>query len=279
VTIMRSLTGIIYGPSKSGKSTLAATAPYPRLILDVEGGARFLPIVPTVWDPMREAPPEADGTWDTTVVLVRDYETVLKAYEWLRSGRHQFKSLVIDSISELQVKCIDNIAGQDQMKMQHWGELLRHMGNLLRDLRDLTMHPTNPLEAVIMTAMAKEGQDGRFKPYLQGQLATQAPYFYDMLGYLRVEEWPNPDPSQPPLKFRRLYVESTDFAEAGERVQGRLGSVVEQGEMSIEVMLDKIYGPRAAPAAVPASTEAATLPEAAPVDSVSEAPQPAASEF
>jgi len=263
VTVMRSLTGIIYGPSKSGKSTLAATSPYPRLILDVEGGARFLPIVPTVWDPMREEPPKADGSWDTCVVLVRDYDTVLKAFAWLQSGRHQFKSLVIDSISELQVKCIDNIAGSEQMKMQHWGELLRHMGNLLRDLRDLTMHATNPLEAVIMTAMAKEGQDGRFKPYLQGQLATQAPYFYDMLGYLRVEEFPNPDPSQRPLKFRRMYVESTDFAEAGERVQGRLGSIVEQGELSIDMMLDKIYGPRAAPAAVPAAAETITPDEPA----------------
>ena len=46
------------------------------------------------------------------------------------------------------------------MKMQQWGELLRHMGALLRDLRDLTMHPTNPLEAVVLTAMARSS-DGR----------------------------------------------------------------------------------------------------------------------
>jgi hypothetical protein len=129
------------------------------------------------------------------------------------------------------------------------------MGSLMRDLRDLTMHPTNPLEAVILTAMAKEGATGQMKPYLQGQLATVAPYFFDILGYIRVEEWPNPDPSQPPYKLRRLYIESTDFAEAGERVQGRLGSVVEQNELNIDMMLDKIYGPRpAAPAAAAAAS-------------------------
>jgi hypothetical protein len=236
---------LVFGPSKSGKSTLGATAPYPRLLLDVEFGHKFLPISVKYWDPMRDDPPVADGTWDTCVVAVRNYDTVLKAYSWLQTGRHQFRSLIIDSISELQVKCIDQVAGAEQMKMQQWGELLRHMGGLCRDLRDLTMHPSNPLEAVVLTAMSRQGQDGREHAYLQGQLAVQVPYFFDVLGYLRVEEWPNPDPTQPPIKLRRMYVESTDFAEAGERVQGRLGSIVEQDSLSIDVMLDRIYGPRA----------------------------------
>jgi hypothetical protein len=248
--IQRSLTVMVYGESKVGKSTFAVTAPYPRLMLDVEGGHRFLPIVVKYWDPLREEPPVADGTWDTCVVTVRNYDDVIKAYQWLQSGKHQFKSLIIDSISELQVKCMDSIAGSEQMKMQQWGELLRHMGALLRDLRDLTMHATNPLEAVVLTAMARTGQDGRYRPYLQGQLAIQAPYFYDILGGITIEEVPNPDPMQPPYKVRKMYVERTAQYEAGERVQGRLGSVVEQENLSIERMLDIIFGEKqeAAPA-------------------------------
>lgn len=242
--VQRSLTIMVYGESKVGKSTLAVTAPYPRLMLDVEGGHRFLPINVKYWDPLREEPPVADGTWDTCVVMVRDYDTVLKAYQWLQLGKHQFKSLIIDSISELQVKCMDNIAGKNQMQMQQWGELLRHMGALLRDLRDLTMHPTAPLEAVVLTAMARPGQDGRLRPYLQGQLAIQAPYFYDVLGAINVETIPNPDPTQAPYKARRMYVERTDQFEAGERVQGRLGKIVEQQDMGIERMLDMIFGPK-----------------------------------
>lgn len=240
--VQRSLTLMVYGESKVGKSTFAVTAPYPRLMLDVEGGHRFLPINAKYWDPMNEEPPTADGTWDTTVVQVRDYDTVLKAFQWLQSGKHQFKSLIIDSISELQVKCMDNIAGTEQMKMQQWGELLRHMGALLRDLRDLTMHPTQPLEAVVLTAMARKGQDGVYRPYLQGQLATQAPYFYDVLGAITIEEFPNEDPLQPPHKARRMYVERTGQYEAGERVQGRLGSIVEQGNLGVENMLDMVFG-------------------------------------
>ena len=238
----RSLTIMVYGESKVGKSSFAVTAPYPRLMLDVEGGHRFLPINVRYWDPLTEEPPQADGTWDTVVVQVRDYDVVIKAFQWLQSGKHQFKSLIIDSISELQVKCMDNIAGTEQMKMQQWGELLRHMGALLRDLRDLTMHPTQPLEAVVLTAMARKGQDGVYRPYLQGQLAIQAPYFYDILGAITVETMPNPDPLQAPYQVRRMYVERTPEYEAGERVQGRLGKVVEQGDLGVERMLDKVFG-------------------------------------
>ena len=241
----RSLTIMVYGESKVGKSTFAVTAPYPRLMLDVEGGHRFLPINVKYWDPLTEEPPKADGTWDTVVVQVRDYDVVIKAFQWLQSGKHQFKSLIIDSISELQVKCMDNIAGTEQMKMQQWGELLRHMGALLRDLRDLTMHPTQPLEAVVLTAMARKGQDGVYRPYLQGQLAIQAPYFYDILGAITVETMPNPDPLQPPYKVRRMYVERTPEYEAGERVQGRLGKIVEQGDLGVERMLDMVFGSKA----------------------------------
>jgi hypothetical protein len=233
---------MVHGESKVGKSTFAVTAPYPRLMLDVEGGHRFLPINVRYWDPIREEPPVADGTWDTVVVQVRDYDVVMKAFQWLQSGKHQFKSLIIDSISELQVKCMDNIAGTEQMKMQQWGELLRHMGALLRDLRDLTMHPTQPLEAIVLTAMSRKGQDGVYRPYLQGQLAVQAPYFYDILGAITVESVPNPDPMQLPYKVRRMYVERTPDYEAGERVQGRLGKIVEQGDLGIERMLDMVFG-------------------------------------
>jgi hypothetical protein len=242
----RSLTIMVYGESKVGKSSFAVTAPYPRLMLDVEGGHRFLPINVKYWDPMTEEPPLADGTWDTVVVQVREYDVVMKTFQWLQSGKHQFKSLIIDSISELQVKCMDNIAGTEQMKMQQWGELLRHMGALLRDLRDLTMHPTQPLEAVVLTAMARKGQDGVYRPYLQGQLAIQAPYFYDILGAITVETEPNPDPMQPPLKVRRMYVERTPEWEAGERVQGRLGKVVQQVDLGVERMLDMVFGEKKA---------------------------------
>jgi hypothetical protein len=39
-----------------------------------------------------------------------------------------------------------------------------------------------------------------------------------------------------------MYVERTPEYEAGERVQGRLGKVVEQENLGIERMLDMVFG-------------------------------------
>jgi hypothetical protein len=89
-----------------------------------------------------------------------------------------------------------------------------------------------------------DNKDGRYHPYLQGALKVQAPYFYDILGALSVENVPNPDPMQPSYRVRRMYVERTEKYEAGERVQGRLGSVVEQQDLGVERMLDLVFGPK-----------------------------------
>lgn len=249
MSFSRSLSVLVFGASKAGKSTLAATAPGPKLLLDSEAAFKFLPGNKVMWDPKTQKPPKADGTWDICVVPVLTYEDMVSAYQYLKLGQHEFKSVLVDSVSELQVKLIDQIVGPDQIKMQQWGQLLRSMTDMLRGLRDLTMHPTNPIEAVVLTAMAKE-VNGKYKPFLQGQASTILPYLYDVVGFLRMEEWPNQDPTQPPHKLRRMYIEATDFAEAGERVQGRLGSIVEQGDLNIETMLDKVYG-----AAVPTTNE------------------------
>lgn len=209
-------------------------------MIDVEGGHRFLPIKTVYWDPDREEPPEYDGSWDTCVTQTIAFSTILNAYAWLRSGKHPFKSVIVDSISEAQVKAIEQIAGREQMQMQAWGELLRTLTGLMRDLRDLTMHPTNPLQAVVLTAMAKE-INGLSRPYLQGQSAITAPYLFDITGYLTIEEWPNPDPTLPPVSYRRMHIQKSNKFIAGERVGGRLGTVVEQDNLSIQQMIDRVY--------------------------------------
>lgn len=252
----RALSVLVHGHSKVGKTTFAATAPYPRLLLDVESASRFLPIVRTVWDPNTGPPPLADGTWDTVVVYVRDYDTVLKVYQWLQVGQHQFRSLILDSISELQVRLKERIAGRGQLQTQQWGEVLTALAGLMRDFRDLTMHATNPLEAVVLTAMT-QNKDGIYKPYLQGQLATVIPYFFDVTGYLYVDQAVTEDPTAPPVEIRRLLTRKHPMFEAGERVQGRIPQVVDNP--SIEGMLDMIFGPR--PVEAPQTQETPESPE------------------
>lgn len=238
----RSLTVLLHGLSKAGKSTLAVTAPAPRVYLDVESASRFLDIRRIYWDPMKEAPPEYDGTWDTCVVPTRDWDTVQKVHEWLRSGKHPFKSLIIDSVSELQVRYIEKVSGRNQPTQQAWGDVFRGLGGLIRDIRDLTMHPTRPLEAVVLTAMTKNS-NGMWRPYLQGQLADVIPYLLDVVGYLYVDQQLVNEVTGETADIRRLLTRRTPEFEAGERVQGRIPAVVDNP--NIEDMITTIFGPPA----------------------------------
>jgi hypothetical protein len=216
---------IAYGPSKGGKSTLGDTTPAPRLVLDAEMGSRFTPSKKTTWDPAREAPPVHDGSWDTVLVPVHSYTAVLKAYEWLNSGKHPFRSVVMDSISEVQQRLADSLVGTNPMQLQDWGTMLRQASSLVRQFRDLTTHPVKPLDCVLFIAMANERQDGTKYPHVQGQLKTTLPYYVDVLAYmaaLPVEDG----------VVRRLLIGPTAGYETGERVGGRLGHYIDDPKIS-----------------------------------------------
>lgn len=239
----RALTILIHADTKVGKSTFGNSAPWPRLLLDAEAAYRFLPEREPkriFWDPLTEACPRWDGVWELCVVKVTEYAVFLKALEWLRSGAHDFRSVVVDSITEIQVNCKDQIAADGQMKIQLWGELLTHMERACRDLRNLTEHPIRPLEAIVITSMTTH-RDGKWRPYLQGQLAVKAPYFFDIIGYLFVQDIANEDPTKPAVQVRRMLTGKDPNFESGERVQGRLPKVIDNP--TVPDMLDLVFGP------------------------------------
>jgi hypothetical protein len=231
----RSVSFLIYGASKSGKSTLSVTSPAPRLYMDVEAASRFLPIKRIDWNPAKSAPPEADGSWDTCVVPTRSWDTVQKAYQWLASGKHPFNSFIIDSISELQQRYIEGISGRSQLQLQQWGDAFREVAGLIRDIRDLTVHPTKPLECVVLTSMAKN-RDGMWGPFVQGQLQDVMPYFLDLTGYLYVEMEQEGDEL---VEKRRLLTRRTSQFEAGQRLGGKIPPVVD--DPNLEALIEKVF--------------------------------------
>jgi hypothetical protein len=186
---------LVHGEPKVGKTWLGQTTPSPRLVLDAEGGARSPKRMLAdgtvqkqrviLWNPSTEPPPIADGTWDTCRVAVLDFNTVLKAYEWLNAGSHPFKSVILDSLTEIQKRCKDSISGTDTPSERDWGLLLIRMEHLIRQIRDLTSHPTNPLEAVVILALT-DIKKGKSRPLIQGALGGSLPGYVDLEGYLYV---------------------------------------------------------------------------------------------
>ncbi len=185
---------LVHGDGGMGKSWLGQTTPAPRLVLDAEGGSRSPKRMvdgqrvrqrKIRWDPHRDDPPAA-GEWDIAHVRVLDWDTVDKVYEWLEAGRHPFKSVVLDSLTEIQQRCKDQIMGDDdEMTQRKWGTLKTRMEHKVRAFRDLVQHPKNPLDAVVFLALTQD-KDGKRKPLIEGALGKSLPGYVDLEGYLYV---------------------------------------------------------------------------------------------
>lgn len=178
-----SLVLLVHANSKVGKSWLADTAPGPRLILDAEGGTKWTKSHKIKWDP-KGPPPTGLSATDSVVVRVLSFQDLMLAKAWLESGNHEFKSVIVDSVTEAQYKCQLAIAGANAMEMQDWGKLLRDMLTVCTSFRDLPDHPTNPLECVVFITGSLTTKEGAVIPDLQGQLQRKLPYIVDVIGYL-----------------------------------------------------------------------------------------------
>lgn len=260
----RAVTMLMHGLSGAGKTTLATTAPFPILLLDVEMASRFIRGRKIKWNPLEGPPPVHDGSWDICVVIVNEFQKAQTAYEYLKSGQHPFKTVIVDSISELQSKAVEKIKGRTQFQTQDWGKLLSVMSFYCKDLRDLA-EADDKIEAIIITATSRD-YDGIIKPYLQGQIASQAPYWFDITGYLYVGQVA--DAQGTITETRNLLIGNHPNYEAKSRVPG-LPSVLENPNIS--VLLDHIFGPSETAAPAPAPVEE-VAPEVKSAESLPELP-------
>lgn len=264
----KAVTFLVHSLAGAGKTTLGATAPKPLLIFDVETASRYVKGVKKKWDPLTEAPPIYDGTWEICVINVNRWEKAVKAFEYLKSGQHNFKSIMVDSISELQGKAQEYIKGREQLQMQDWGRMLNAMAFFCKDLRDLAQDDPN-IEALYITAMTKD-YNGIFRPFLQGQVKDQIPYWFDVVGYLYVEKYTKEDGT--PGEYRRLLIGDADQYEAKSRVPN-LPPILDNPniEFLVNYIWEEIMGNKVQEEYRP--TPAEQKPVAQPVEQVQEVPE------
>lgn len=174
---------LVHGEAGVGKTWLLGSAPPPVCFVDLEGRSRFLPYPKVRWDAKSEEPPTPSPDWTHAVVLGTEYSTIEKAFQWMQSGKHAFRSFVVDSLSFAQKRFIAKMAGTQQMKTDEWGEVLRVMEAMIRDCCDLPLQSHNTIELVAFSSGTKT-EEGRTKPLLQGQLKDGAAYMFDAVGYM-----------------------------------------------------------------------------------------------
>lgn len=200
---------------------------------------------------MAGPPPTYDGTWDVCIVNVHEWQTVPMVYNWVTQYPTAFTTFCMDSVTETQRRCKQNLKGTEALKIQDWGVLLSQMDATIRGFRDLTLMSGLPFRCAVFVAETRQGGDGKWKPFMQGQIEVALPYWVDICGYLYPDNEVDAN-GQATQEVRRLLIHPHPQYEAGERVQGRLGTVVTipkppMGYVGNDVtnMMLALYGPRA----------------------------------
>jgi phage nucleotide-binding protein len=172
---------LVYGNAGVGKTVLAGSASEieemsPVLFLDIEGGTLSI---------SKRFP-------DVDVVRLSSWKNMQEVYNALYEGEGGYKTVVLDSLTEIQKFSMDQIMAElikdnpdrdrDIPSMREWGKNIEQIRRLVRGFRDLDYN-------VIFTALAVHDKDDRTglwrtRPSLSGKLSGEVAGFIDIVGYM-----------------------------------------------------------------------------------------------
>ena len=205
---------LVYGQAGAGKTSLIPTLPDP-VVLSAEGGLLSI-----------------RGS-NIPFIEVKSMSDLTDAYNWLVSSDEaaQFKSVALDSISEVAEVVLGHELGNSRDGRAAYGEMNQRMASIIRDFRDL------PGKHVYMSAKVEKVNDemGRilYSPSMPGKtLPQQLPYFFDEVLALRVEKDPEGN------THRALMCDSDGIWQA----KDRSGSLNQWEAPDLGLIIQKIMG-------------------------------------
>lgn len=120
---------------------------------------------------------------------IETLEQLKQLRDFLQKEEHQFETLVIDSITDINERIKKGIEEKTGRKMEKnmWAELSDKIKGILFDIKNIDMH-------IIIIAQEKFEKDGdeikKIIPSLNGKLANEICYFMDVVWYIYIdEEW------------------------------------------------------------------------------------------
>lgn len=225
---------IIYGDPGVGKTTLAATAGNTELMADVlfinveggilsvlEEGTAGIEKVPQVYECRRW--PDLEG-----------------AFWFLANEDHQFKTVVVDSLSELAKVNLDQIVQSmlgkptqsgkrrddvDDPFLEDYGKNTQQMRRVIRMFRDLPMH-------VIFTchAATNKSEDQVF-PALTPKLRESVVGFMDVVAFMFTQAIPGENGEKPTIHRKLLTQPHGKWVAKDRSPGGKIGAVITNPDM------------------------------------------------
>lgn len=159
---------LVYGASGSGKTSFAGTAKN-AIFLSAEGGLLSI------------------ASLAPNYIEIKSLNDLKEAYMYLKTQPHNFDTVIIDSITEINDIIKSDIEKKTGKAMQiaDWGTLGKEIKQQFRSFRDLPMHTIFIAQEMI------ESQDDNNRvskrvPSLNGKASTEIAYFMDIVGYVFV---------------------------------------------------------------------------------------------
>jgi len=129
--LLSKMTAVFWGRTGTGKTTLLSTFPKPILILD-----------------MREEGTDSVANLgkDVKVIVIQDWNEIEQIYWYLKGGKHGFKTIGWDTVSQSQDLCIREVMRKsgkkpgDHMSEGTWGTVSSKLKYWLLEYRDLPMN-------------------------------------------------------------------------------------------------------------------------------------------
>jgi hypothetical protein len=184
-TELTHINAIIYGDSGSGKTFLVGSAQdceetSPMLFIDLEGGTRSL------------------GKMDIDVVRPTMFEEIQDIYNYLLHENDKYRSVAVDSLTELQKKYSLGVILGDLNESAHgyidliksiapsrqdWLRTGGQMSKLIRSFRDLAYHPDPSRRVHVFLTALERLNDRRMisSPSLSGVLGEDCGAMVDFL--------------------------------------------------------------------------------------------------
>ena len=163
---------LIYGESGSGKSFLAASAPRPLILLTEPNGQTSI----------MHSNPQADLIHITDIRMLSN---ILKSLKEEPKTWAKYDTLVIDSLTEVQRMCKDELTnqGRKQMQLQDWGKLADYMRRIIRTLRQIEKHIV--CLALLETTFEEGSGTRHLRPSFEGKkTSSEIAQFFNFVGFL-----------------------------------------------------------------------------------------------